>query len=505
MNQLINHLEKSPLVGMFIFPSGKQVQGMINLAEPESQLRVWWNDEESNLADELSSTTKFIRGFLSENNGLKVSLINCIWGHSFLPFTPDWGGEKSSHFYQSSFSFDYAVFGREYISYDKDTIDEITFVMDDAKFFFNDPDMFSATVPEDPLFTADTVMGKVFAIASRETNGLFVDSEVSIVLRFEEAVAFEDAVFRAFRVLRFFEFLVGRPQNLVKFLVRKSDPKSPSDKWPLQVYGRKFPKHDRSKDNRRIGVLMNAVQNPEKFSELLKRWLDRDEAWREARGRFFSSCLTKQHYDEDRLVAAANVFDLLPHGAFPNGNEVDLPGGCKEAVGKCKKTLKKLLQKEYSERWDHASNTLSRVLKDSRLKRKIRYMAEKVIAEFGEEEISKITEITDKAVDCRNHYVHGSPISFDPKKERKFLTATLEFIFVASDLIKAGWDIKAWYKTGSQSYTIPEKSDIQAMKTHNAIKQASGHQLFQYLGDFHMWRKGWIIGPPDDSERLCFP
>ena len=501
MNHL-NHLKESPLVGMFIFPSGKQVQGIINLAEPESQLKVWWNDEESNLADELSSTTKFIRGFLSENNGLKVSLINCVWGHSFLPF---WGEEESSPYEESNFSFDYAVFGREYISYDKDMIDEVTFVMDDAKFFFNDPDMFSTTVPEGPLFTANTVMGKVSAIASRETNGLFVDSEVSIVLRFEEAVAFEDAIFRAFRVLRFFEFLVGHPQNLVKFLVRKSDPKSPSDKWPLQVYGRKFPKHDRSEDNRRIGVLMNAVQNPQKFSELLKSWLDRDEAWREARGRFFSSCLTKQHYDEDRLVAAANVFDLLPNEAFPSGDKVDLPEGCKEAVEECKKTLKKLLQKEYPGRWEHASRTLGRVLKGNPLKRRIRHMAEKVIAEFGEEGISKITDITDKAVDCRNHYVHGSPISFDPRKERKFLTDTLEFIFVASDLIKAGWDIKAWYKTGSQSYTIPEKSDVEAMKTHNAIKQASGHQLFQYLQDFHMWREGYRIGPLEDSEKLCFP
>lgn len=498
----MDHLKESPLVGMFIFPSGKQVQGMINLAEPESQLKVWWNDEESNLADELSSDTRFIRGFLSENNGLKVSLINCAWGHSFIPF---WGEEGSKSFDESSFSFDYAVFGHEYISYNKDMINEVTFVMDDAKSFFNDPVVFATTVPEKPLFRADTIMGKVSAFANRETNGLFTDSEVSIVLRFEEAVAFEDAVFRAFRVLRFFEFLIGRPQNLVKFLIRKSNPKFPSGKWPFQVYGRKFPKHERSEDNRRPGALMNALQKTEKFSELLKRWLGRDETWREARGRFFSSCLTKQHYDEDRLVAAANVFDLLPDEAFPSGDKVDLPEGSKEAVEECKKTLKKLLKKEYPERWEHASRTLGRVLKDNPLKRKIRFMAEKVIAEFGEKEISEITDITDKAVDCRNHYVHGSPISFDPRKERKFLTDTLEFIFVASDLIKAGWDIKAWYKTGSQPYTIPEKSDIEAMKTHNAIKQASGHRLFQYLNDFHMWREGYRVGHPDDSERLCFP
>lgn len=500
----MDHLKESPLVGMFIFPSGKQVQGMINLAEPESQLKVWWNDEEANLADELSSDTKFIRGFLSKNNGLKVSLTNCTWGHSFLPF---WGEEKSSSYQESNFSFDYAVFGREYISYDKDKIDEVTFVMDDAKFFFNDPVVLATTVPEEPLFTADTLMGKVSAVVSRETNGLFVDSEVSIVLRFEEAVTFKDAVSRAFRVLRFFEFLIGRPQNLVKFLVRKSDTKPSSDKWPLHVYGRKFPDHDRSKDNRRIGVLMNAVENPEKFSELLKRWLDRDEIWREARGRFFSSCLSKQYYDEDRLVAAANLFGLLPNGEFPDGDEADLPEGCKDAVEECKNTLRKLLRKKHLERWEHASDTLGRVLKDSPLRKKVRYMAEKVIAEFGEEDISKIIEISGKAVDCRNHYVHGSSVSFDPTREKKFLTDTLEFIFVASDLIQAGWDMKAWYKTCSQPISIPtpRQSDINTLKTYHRVTQASSHQLFQYLEDFHMRRRGWRIGPPEDSERLCFP
>ena len=448
----IDRLKKSPLGGMFIFPSGIEVPGMLNLTESKNQLTVWWNNEESCLLDELTPTIKSVRGFLSKGNRLKVSLFNCTWGRSFLPFR---GEEESKHFYKTDLSFDYAVFGHEYISHDKDLIDKVTFVMDDAKSFFNDPAVFGATVPEGPLFTADTIMGKVSALASRETNGLFIENEVSTILRLDEAVTFEDAVFRTFRVLHFFELLVGRPQNLVNLLVRKLDLKSHSNKWPLHVYGRRFPKHERSEEERRPGALMNAVQNPEKFSETLKKWLERDKDWREARDRFFSSCFTKHHYDEDRLVAAANMFDLLPYK--------------KDSV------LKRKIDR--------------RPKGDSALKWKIRLLAEKVVAEFGEDKVPKLVEITDKAEECRNHYVHGTPTEIDCEKEREFLTATLEFIFVASDLIKAGWDMKAWYETCCQSFTIPKKSDIEAMRIYHAVTQATGHQLFQYMEDSYMHRK----------------
>ena len=74
-----------------------------------------------------------IEGFLSENNGLKVSLIDCTWEMSSIPF---WGKDESRGFEETNISFDYAVLGNEYISHHKKLIDEVKFVMDDGKSFF---------------------------------------------------------------------------------------------------------------------------------------------------------------------------------------------------------------------------------------------------------------------------------------------------------------------------------------------------------------------------------
>jgi len=55
--------------------------------------------------------------------------------------------------------------------------------------------------------------------------------------------------------------------------------------------------------------------------------------------------------------------------------------------------------------------------------------------------------VTSTAVKCRNFFVHGSSDAIDYSKIEPlvpFLTDALEFVFVASDLIEAGWDATRW-------------------------------------------------------------
>jgi hypothetical protein len=54
---------------------------------------------------------------------------------------------------------------------------------------------------------------------------------------------------------------------------------------------------------------------------------------------------------------------------------------------------------------------LARV-KKSKLKHKIRHRAQFVSSALGAR-FDELTLVTDEAVDCRNHYVHGSEPSFD--------------------------------------------------------------------------------------------
>lgn len=66
---------------------------------------------------------------------------------------------------------------------------------------------------------------------------------------------------------------------------------------------------------------------------------------------------------------------------------------------------------------------------------------------FGVRVFSGIPE----AVNLRNRYVHGSTTRHDYSKDPDleiFLTDTLEFVFAASDLVDAGWNICDWVKCG---------------------------------------------------------
>jgi len=88
---------------------------------------------------------------------------------------------------------------------------------------------------------------------------------------------------------------------------------------------------------------------------------------------------------------------------------------------------------------------LGRIGKAS-LKHKIRYRSQNILDVIGSK-FPEIHTVIDEAVICRNHYVHGSDPSFDYNTNFdsvQFFTDTLEFIFAASDLVEAGWDVAAW-------------------------------------------------------------
>jgi hypothetical protein len=103
---------------------------------------------------------------------------------------------------------------------------------------------------------------------------------------------------------------------------------------------------------------------------------------------------------------------------------------------------------------DSVLNALGRV-GEPVLKHKIRHRSKGILAKVGDH-LPDLQFVTDHAVECRNHYAHGSPRLdyyynnfFDVVT---FFTNSLEFVFAASDLIDAGWDIVAWYSTPTSGY-----------------------------------------------------
>ena len=134
------------------------------------------------------------------------------------------------------------------------------------------------------------------------------------------------------------------------------------------------------------------------------------------------------------------MFDILPDSAVPP--DVQLSEELISATKCCSEIFRQLQQ---SPERDSVLSALGRMGK-SNLKRKIRHRAQLLIDALGTL-FPDLLMVTDEAVDCRNHYVHGSKPVFDYNKEFDsvvFFTDTLEFVFAASDFIEAGWDVKAW-------------------------------------------------------------
>jgi hypothetical protein len=125
----------------------------------------------------------------------------------------------------------------------------------------------------------------------------------------------------------------------------------------------------------------------------------------------------------------------------------------------------------YSYERDSVLNALGRVGKAT-LKHKTRHRGRIVMNAFGGRP-SELPLVLDAAVDCRNHYVHGTPLRIDYNKISDvlvFLTNTLESVFGASELVEAGWDIQRFAGRGSTmthpygSYLVTYKSNLEALK-----------------------------------------
>lgn len=506
------HLEQLVLTGVFALGEGEagEVSGQIKLDGSKSSLYAWWYGKHIDLSS--MKWPRVLKGVLS--GGQRISLINCRVSERDGNYSAN--TIENKQFYNFSFFFDYAVFG-EYISRNEEEILGVSFLLDDADIIFNDPSAVGFKRTDDDsvrriiqpeaagagikfgkfpvvsyhagsaeVFASDTVLGVVSARRSpafdppRGSGAVRIENEVYVNLRFYEAVVFEDAVERAFRVREFFELLAGRPQNFSDFGVHKEMGRELRDHYAINqedgqkatgvytIYGIQFPEYKRYEGELKPGpssVLAKAVQDPEKISSLLKDWLGRSQSWRDARSRFFA-CFAKQtSYDIDRLVAVANMFDILPDEAVPP--EVELEENVKAARDECKKIFKKL--PESPER-QSLLNALGRVGKNT-LKRKIRYRA-KYVMDRIKDRVPELLTVTDEAVNCRNHYVHGSPCGINYNSETKlvaFLTDTLEFVFGASDLIEAGWDIESWLNDNFLhhvfgSYLVDYKCNLQKLR-----------------------------------------
>jgi hypothetical protein len=195
-----------------------------------------------------------------------------------------------------------------------------------------------------------------------------------------------------------------------------------------------------------MDLLLNGGIQPTQFAAVLERWLAVDHDRADARVQFSDGFSNGNQYDVRRLVNSANMFDILPASAVPK--DVELSEELQQAKAEAQRTFKALPQ---SAERDSVLSALGRLGKAS-LKRKARHRGQMVLTEAGEW-FPDLIMVLEEAVDCRNHYVHGSPDKIDYPdnffETMSFFTDTLEFVFAASDLIEAGWSMTTWLQQGT--------------------------------------------------------
>jgi hypothetical protein len=326
------------------------------------------------------------------------------------------------------------------------------------------------------LFEAQAPFGLVSAshrVSYRSGNprGVSISSKVMTHLQFTPPITLNATLDCLDPILGFLELVAGRRQNLLEAEIELDVPDAHPHTSHLEFYWSSPPRREIVADERGVhpsDVLVNGGTEPAKFAEVLERWLRVDHERRDARGQFSDGFSDGNTYGIARLVSAANMFDILPNSAVPS--KVSLPADLSTVAEQAKRAFKALPR---SFERDSVLNALGRLGRPV-LKHKACHRGEIVLA-AAQKLFPDLLQVLEESINCRNHYVHGTPSKVDYRKSFfdtvPFFTDTLEFVFAASDLIEAGWDINAWIARGSVmshpfgTYRVTYKDRLRVLKT----------------------------------------
>jgi hypothetical protein len=273
-------------------------------------------------------------------------------------------------------------------------------------------------------------------------TGVSIKNRVIVTVKPDRSVTFREAVDRMHDVACFLSMAAGRPQGISHIHVTADEviediPRSfiihPSFCWKTSDKSEQHKPHPGD-------VPLDPIRHRTEFVAVLTDWMLRHPGWRVARGRYLGCMRNGNEYGPERLVASANLFDILPADAVPF--PATLPDDLAATRDACVRMFR-----EYPPGIDRDSalSALGR-LGQSSLPKKVAHRASIVETKLGPR-FSSLHLAAKFAVKVRNFFVHGSAGDIDYSKVEHlvpFLTDTLEFIFAASDFIDAGWDAQRW-------------------------------------------------------------
>lgn len=492
--------------GIFL-PTDNQFAGHLKIAGADSILKLVGKTFcQSTEAEDLD-----IHGIL--NNGKKASLLKCVL-YSKTQHRFDDNSQSESVFFPN-----YVIVGEEYLRSDEPVIQKIHYHFENVHCLLSGHKIFQSLSPDTEetlhilesehkraekaaekygwskrpfkpqisdhpqllyfsglweIISSDSKVGKVSLTnrtncTMRSAAGIGIKNEITANIEFKEPKTLDTAIDALRSLHSLFELNLGRRQRLCWIeleLVYRSKESAHDMPQKAQLYWSLCNERVRNESKTSLNdVLISPEQHPEEFAKVVTCWMNSMDIMGDPRGRFGTAF--SGNYGIDRIVGAANMFDLLPETHAPRAKEVD--ASLKEAVMQCRKTFKDLPNSFAKQ---SILSALGRIGRAS-LRDKVYFRADKVIAAAG----GKFQELhlpCHHAVLARNHYVHGSNGAFNYQNhftQFAFIIDTLEFVFAASDLLDLGWDLKRWMNEGTSmthpfgAYIVNYSQNIEHLKT----------------------------------------
>nr|WP_241749290.1 HEPN domain-containing protein [Pseudoroseomonas aerophila] len=451
--------------------------------------------DSSEILSEIETQRNF---FAVSRDGTRISFLNTIVRSRQ---TRHIGGER---IYTVSAYPHIVAFGTEHIT-SSTSVSSLGFLLNDAEAIYHDINAFGTAIdpkrhidgllaqyadstsqkiaagPHPKIFfysgnsnivSAETTMGTITASHRISFSlpgpvGFSLTSEIYTQVDFPGPVPIDASMLKLFTLLRFFEVVAGRRQKILDMYVLLEGDPYPTEisLYPCQGVV-KGDAHGASPSPQDLPI--NGGLDPVNFGSVLSNWLTFDASRSDARSQFSSGFSQGNRYNNQRLVNAANMFDILPADALPSDEPIDPE--LVEARDAAKKLFKKLPP---SIERDSVLGALGR-LGHKNLKQKVRHRVE-IVQHAAGAHLPDLHLVTDEAVNCRNHYVHGTPGKIDYSGAAApclpFLTDTLEFVFATSEFIEAGWDFKEWRQRGTTmahpwgAYVVDYRDRLRRLKS----------------------------------------
>jgi hypothetical protein len=439
---------------------GSEVWGQLRLAGPDTILRLRTEEKLAKL-----TPTDVIHGRLHDFT--LVSCIKCVGGDT-PAVARNSDGRKSA----SWEIFAHQVLtGRRHFDPAKDKIHKAWFSTPDIYRIFNDYDAFGLffdppeklhamlpktigdrEIPIGPnpivvyfagrtkLVEAEVSFGNLevqyWAWPNADSAGASIDSKMRVQVEFNEAVDLEECLKKVASVGQFLSLVAGRSQGIENVQIQLEN--GSSETQYLDVHWSFSPKHVNGQDidtPDSFDIPLDGIKRPDEFKEVTRKWFSQSEH-EVARARFHACRTAGNHFGVDRLVAAANLFDLTI-----TAPSTDVSHELAQALKQCEVILR-ATPSSYER--GSAIQAIKRVGAPT-LMSKTLARAALLRGHFILDDLDKVVR---QAILCRNYFVHGpgdKRFNFQAIEPfMSFLTQTLEFIFATAELIECGWAASQW-------------------------------------------------------------